>query len=140
MFAAIDHSNWSSAWAKYCLCKFDCSIFKVKKKIYWDNIGHKNINNNKSWEEIKWCTKPGKTSAWWNNFLNENIDPGYWKESFRMCERNFQKLCDELRLFITGKETAILVINGFVADEHDVSLILEELPSSCTMSPESKPP
>ena len=26
-----------------------------------------------------------------------------------MCEKNFQKLCDELRPFITGKETAMVL-------------------------------
>ena len=59
---------------------------------------------------VRTCrSKPGKTSAWWNNYLNGNVDPGDWKENFRMCEKNFQKLCDELRPFITGKETAMVL-------------------------------
>ena len=34
----------------------------------------------------------GKTSAWWDNFVNEVVGPEEWRENFRMARKNFLKL------------------------------------------------
>jgi len=49
--------------------------------------------------------RPGRTSVWWNNFLDGVMLPEEWKENFRMGKDNFHKLCGELRPFIQRKVT-----------------------------------
>ena len=40
--------------------------------------------------------RPGRTSAWWENFVNEVVLPEEWKENFRMSRTSLLKL-SELR-------------------------------------------
>jgi len=48
---------------------------------------------------------PGRTRAWWDNFISGRVLPSEWKNNFRMTRENFYKLCDELRPFITRSAT-----------------------------------
>ena len=48
--------------------------------------------------------RPGRTRAWWDNFLAEKVVPEEWKENFRMRKENFMKLCDELRPYMNCHE------------------------------------
>ena len=34
----------------------------------------------------------GRTSAWWDNFVNEVVVPEEWRENFRMTRKNLLKL------------------------------------------------
>ena len=49
--------------------------------------------------------RPGRTSAWWENFVNEVVLPEEWKENFRMSRTSLLKLSEELRPYIEGKTT-----------------------------------
>ena len=42
-------------------------------------------------------TRPGRTSRWWQNFLDDIVVPEKWRENFRMSKETFMKLCNELR-------------------------------------------
>ncbi|XP_028416694.1 putative nuclease HARBI1 [Dendronephthya gigantea] len=49
--------------------------------------------------------RPGRTSAWWENFVNEVMLPEEWRENFRMSRRSLLKLSEELRPYIEGMTT-----------------------------------
>ena len=49
--------------------------------------------------------RPGRTSAWWDNFVSQTVVPEEWKENFRMSRPFLLKLSEELRLYIEGKWT-----------------------------------
>lgn len=52
-------------------------------------------------KSLRTCwVRPGRTDAWWNNFMNDVVVAKEWKENFRMGKNNFFKLCDELRPFL----------------------------------------
>ena len=36
------------------------------------------------YKQRRFWTRPGRTSAWWDNFVNEVIVAEEWKENFRM--------------------------------------------------------
>ena len=55
----------------------------------------------------QFCVRPGRTRAWWDNFLNGVVLPEEWKGNFRMCKENFVKLCNELRCHIQKKTTTM---------------------------------
>ena len=52
--------------------------------------------------------RPGRTRAWWDNFLSDAVVDEEWKENFRMCKANFYKLCGELRPYIEKQTTVML--------------------------------
>ena len=49
--------------------------------------------------------RPGRTCAWWNNFLSDAVLPEEWKENFRMTKTSFYTVFDELRPFIQRQTT-----------------------------------
>ena len=49
--------------------------------------------------------RPGRTSAWWENFVNEVVLPEEWKENFRMSRTSLLNLSEELRPYIAGITT-----------------------------------
>ena len=53
--------------------------------------------------------KPGRTSAWWNNFQKGTVVPEEWRENFRMSQDSFTELCTQLRPFIEKKITKMRV-------------------------------
>ena len=53
----------------------------------------------------RFWTRPGRTSAWWDNFASQNVVPEEWKENFRMSRDTFLILCEELRPFIEKQAT-----------------------------------
>ena len=53
----------------------------------------------------RFWTRPGRTSAWWDNFSSQNVVPEEWKENFRMSRDTFLILCEELRPFIEKRAT-----------------------------------
>ncbi|CAH3030002.1 unnamed protein product, partial [Porites evermanni] len=53
----------------------------------------------------RFWTRPGRTSAWWDNFINGTMFEEEWRENFRMSKTSLLKLAEELRPYIEGKET-----------------------------------
>ena len=49
-------------------------------------------------KERRFWTRPGRTSAWWNNFADQVVIPEEWKENFRMSRDSLYNLAEELRL------------------------------------------
>ena len=50
-------------------------------------------------------TRPGRTSTWWDNFVNNVMLDNEWRENFRLSNVNFVKLCKELRAYLNKKTT-----------------------------------
>ena len=48
-------------------------------------------------KERRFWTRPGRTSAWWNNFADQVVIPEEWKENFRMSRDSLYNLAEELR-------------------------------------------
>ena len=51
----------------------------------------------------RFWTRPGRTSAWWGNFVSQVVLPQEWIENFRMSRSSVLKLSEELRPYIEGK-------------------------------------
>ena len=49
--------------------------------------------------------RPGRTSQWWDNFMNGVMLEEEWKENFRMSKCSFFKLCDAVRPFLVKQCT-----------------------------------
>ena len=49
--------------------------------------------------------KKGRTSAWWDKFLNNEVMDSDWLENFRMSKTSFEKLVNILRPYL-GKQVA----------------------------------
>ena len=54
------------------------------------------------YKQRRFWTRPGRTSAWWDNFVNEVVVAEEWRENFRMSRRNLLKLSELLRPHIEG--------------------------------------
>ena len=48
--------------------------------------GVKRLRSRRESKERRFWTRPGRTSAWWNNFADQVVIPEEWKENFRMTE------------------------------------------------------
>ena len=57
------------------------------------------------YKKRRFWTRPGRTSAWWDNFVNEVVVPEEWRENFRMTRTSLLKLSELLRPHIEGKTT-----------------------------------
>ena len=55
----------------------------------------------------RFWVRPGRTTAWWDNFVTGIVIEEEWKENFRMCRTNFNKLCSELHEYIQREETVM---------------------------------
>lgn len=53
----------------------------------------------------RFWVRPGRTSAWWDNFVRGIMIEEEWRENFRMSRGSLYKLADELRPYIEGKRT-----------------------------------
>ena len=53
----------------------------------------------------RFWTRPGRTSAWWDNFASQTVVKEEWKENFRITRPTFLLLCEELRPFVQKKAT-----------------------------------
>ena len=47
--------------------------------------------------EPRFWVRPHRNLKWWNDFMNGNMIPGECTEHFRMTERSFYIVCEELR-------------------------------------------
>lgn len=57
------------------------------------------------YKQRRFGIRPGRTSAWWDNFVNEVVVAEEWRENFRMSRRNLLKLSELLRPHSEGKTT-----------------------------------
>ena len=55
--------------------------------------------------EQRFWIRPGRSTIWWDNFLNNAVLLEEWRENFRMSKESFLILCDELRPYIEKKCT-----------------------------------
>ena len=65
----------------------------------------KAMRRSQPYKERRYWTRPGRMSAWSENFVNEVIVAEEWRENFRMSRRNLLKLSELLRPHIQGKTT-----------------------------------
>jgi len=69
------------------------------------NSGHHKLKIRANHHRRRFWTRPGRTSARWDNFINGTMIEEEWKENFRMSKTSLLKLAEELRPYIEGKET-----------------------------------
>lgn len=55
----------------------------------------------------RFWVRPGRTSAWWDNFVNQIVIAEEWRENFRMSRGSLYELANELRPYIEGKTTVM---------------------------------
>ena len=53
----------------------------------------------------RFWVRPGRTAAWWDNFMNGTVLEEEWKENFRLSRASFIKLTDMLRPYIEHQVT-----------------------------------
>ena len=53
----------------------------------------------------RYWIRPGRTRAWWDNFITNVVVPEDWKENFRMSRVTFLSLCEELKPLIERQST-----------------------------------
>ena len=56
-------------------------------------------------KDRRFWQRPGRTSVWWLNFVQQVVIPEEWRENFRMSRENFLNLCDQLRPFLLQQWT-----------------------------------
>ncbi|XP_046858630.1 uncharacterized protein LOC124452081 [Xenia sp. Carnegie-2017] len=71
------------------------------------NVSLKRLNKIRQARPRRFWVRPGRTSAWWESFLNEIVIPEEWRENFRMGRVSLYRLAEELRPFIQGKDTVM---------------------------------
>jgi hypothetical protein len=49
--------------------------------------------------------RPGRTSIWWDNLIDNVMIDEEWRENFRLSKVNFFKLCNELEPYLHKKST-----------------------------------
>ena len=55
------------------------------------------LNRRRQAKLRRYWTRPGRTSAWWDNFVVQVIIREEWKENFRMGRASLYLLAEELR-------------------------------------------
>jgi len=69
------------------------------------NSGHHKVKKRANHHRRRFWTRPGRTSAWWDNFINGTMIEEEWRENFRMSKTSLLKLAEELTLYIEGKDS-----------------------------------
>ena len=59
------------------------------------------------YRQRRFWVRPGRTCAWWDNFVNEVMIAVEWRENFRMSRSSLLSLSELLRPYIEGKETVM---------------------------------
>ena len=68
------------------------------------NSGRHKLKKRANHHRTRFWKRPGRTSAWWDNFINGTMIEEEWRENFRMSKTSLLKLAEELRPYIEGKE------------------------------------
>ena len=77
---------------------FAASYYQKKKKLL-HMVALTALKRNRFRKERKpreYWVAPGRTQAWWDNFISGTVLQHEWKHNFRMSKENFYKLCEEL--------------------------------------------
>ena len=53
----------------------------------------------------RFLVRPGRTSAWWDNMMDNVTVASEWKENFRMSHPTFMELCENLMPLLERKTT-----------------------------------
>ena len=61
------------------------------------NSCHHKVKKRANHHRRRFWTRPGRTSAWWDNFINGTMIEEEWRENFRMSKTSLLKLAEELR-------------------------------------------
>ena len=78
----------------------------------------------------RYWVKPGRTSSWWDNFLNNEVPIEEWKDNFRMSRSSFFLLCQKLKPLIQRRTT---IMREPVSVETQVALTLYYLSDECRL-------
>ena len=80
------------------------SIMKMLSISTSEKIVLKRLNKKPARPRRFWV-RPGRTSAWWDNFASQTVVPEEWRENFRMSRESLYSLAEELRPHIEGNNT-----------------------------------
>ena len=69
------------------------------------NSGHHKVTKRANHHRRRFWTRPGRTRAWWDKFINGTMIEEEWRENFKMSKTSLLKLAEELRPYIERKET-----------------------------------
>ncbi|KAK0150077.1 putative nuclease HARBI1 [Merluccius polli] len=70
------------------------------------------INNNTRASRRRFWVRPGRTSSWWDNFVNGIVVDDEWRENFLMSRASLVALSEELRPHIEGQTTNMREANN----------------------------
>ena len=96
--------------ATYCYFQLTKNCHKTKKKgdalFIFSNPLHFTSRRFKPYRpQRRFWVRPGRTSAWWDNFVDEVVIAEEWRENFRMSRVSLLSLRELLRPHIEGQET-----------------------------------
>eukprot|EP00794_Sanderia_malayensis_P002264 gene2264-2597_t len=107
LFAGCNSPVWF-----YVYCAYDECLSSQKEQAF--SLGSTKLKNNADFEAKiedkgqrkarRYWERPGHTSVWWLNFVQEVVVPEEWRENFRMSQDNFLNLCQELRPFLQKQQ------------------------------------
>ena len=66
------------------------------------------LHRRRRWQDRRprrFWVRPGRTSAWWDNMLDNVTVAREWKENCRMSHPTFMELCEDLRPLLERKST-----------------------------------
>ena len=86
--------------------------------------GYYKVKTRANHHRRRFQTRPGRTSAWWDYFINGTMIEEEWRENFRMSKTSLVKLDEELRPYIEGKQTILLSpVDVFSSDKLQASTV-----------------
>lgn len=92
------------------ICMNNTTYLTRKRKIihlYYATNSVSKRKKKRSGIERRFWIRPGRTSAWWDNFVSGTVVEEEWKENFRMSKPTFDKLCAELQPLIERQTTCM---------------------------------
>nr|XP_055041086.1 putative nuclease HARBI1 [Misgurnus anguillicaudatus] len=71
------------------------------------NSNKPNVKRRKPYKQRRFWIRPGRTSAWWDKFVNEVVAPEEWRQNFRMSRSSLIQLSEILRPHVEGITTTM---------------------------------
>ena len=86
------------------------AVFLRKRKLLSQGIltSATFLHRRRRWQDRRprrFWVRPGRTSAWWDNMLDNVTVASEWKENFRMSHSTFMELCEDLRPLLERNST-----------------------------------
>ena len=109
MNMAATLNAWLQSVALLCV-QHRIRQWKLISEIFGPNLGRQSYLQCRFIQKCKrkqrrFWRRPGRTNAWWQNFLNNCVVPEEWYENFRMTQHSFDFLCQELRPYLQRQVT-----------------------------------